>query len=294
MGNYSIKDLERLSGIKAHTIRIWEKRYELIDPERTDTNIRNYSDTDLKKLLNISILNRNGLKISKIARLSNSEIAALVNKLTSDPQDSDSQLENLYIAMIDVDESLFDKIISRAVIQMGFEQMMIKLIYPFFKRMGIMWQTGAISPAQEHFISCLVRQKILVAIDSKVPDIKPNAKSFILYLPENEQHELGLMFMHYLIKKRGHRVLYLGAQLPLDNLVSIEKLRPADYIVTNIVATMEDRSVEEYLEQLSGEFPDKQILATGQQLETVKSNKQNLHILSSVVSFIDYLDSLEY
>jgi DNA-binding transcriptional MerR regulator/methylmalonyl-CoA mutase cobalamin-binding subunit len=292
MGNYSIKDLERLSGIKAHTIRIWEKRYSLIKPERTSTNIRTYCDSDLKNILNISILNRNGLKISKIAQLTGSEIATLVNKLTEDTQDADSQLENLYIAMIDLDESLFDKIISRAIIQMGFERMVLHLLYPFFKRIGIMWQTGTITPAQEHYISNLVRQKLIVAIDSIVLQDTPNSKTFILYLPENELHELGLLFMHYLLKKRGQQVIYLGALLPLDSLIAVEKLKPADYIITSIVGSMDDKEVEEYLQKLSKEMPDKHIWITGRQAEQKTSPSKKITIVPTISKFIELLDEI--
>lgn len=293
MGTYSIKDLERLSGIKAHTIRIWEKRYGLVEPERTSTNIRTYCDTELKKLLNISILNRNGLKISKIAQLTNNEISSLVSKLTEDPNDSDSQFESLYIAMIDLDEALFEKILSRAIIQMGFERMVIDLLYPFFHRIGIMWQTGTISPAQEHFISNLVRQKFIVAIDSIVTNEEPDTKTFILYLPEKELHELGILFMSYVLKKRGHKVIYLGAMLPIESLIAIEKLKPADYILTSIVGSMESPTIEEYLHRLSKEIPDKTIYLTGKQSEELNKTPKNIKILSTIHKFIDMVDQIK-
>lgn len=293
MGTYSIKDLERLSGIKAHTIRIWEKRYGLVEPERTSTNIRTYCDAELKKLLNISILNRNGLKISKIAQLTNNEISSLVSKLTEDPHDSDSQFESLYIAMIDLDEALFEKILSRAIIQMGFERMVIDLLYPFFNRIGIMWQTGTITPAQEHFISNLVRQKFIVAIDSIVSNEEPDAKTFILYLPEKELHELGILFMNYILKKRGHKVIYLGAMLPLDSLIAIEKLKPADFILTSIVGTMESPAVDEYLSRLAKEIPDKTIYLTGRQSEDLNKIPKNIKILGNINKFIEMVEQLK-
>lgn len=292
MGNYSIKDLERLSGIKAHTIRIWEKRYGIINPERTDTNIRTYCDTDLKKILNVSILNRNGLKISKIAQLTGSEIATLVNKLTEDPHDTDSQFENLYISMIDLDENLFDKIISRVIIQMGFEQMFLHLLFPFFKRIGIMWQTGTITPAQEHFISNLVRQKLIVAIDSIIENDNIESKTFLLYLPEKELHELSLLFTYYLLKKRGQKVIYLGAMLPVESLKAVEKLKPVDYLVTSIVGSMDDDEVNTYLKTLSAEIPDKTIFVMGQQAESKISPAENIKIVPTINLFIDTIDEM--
>ena len=292
MGSYSIKDLERLSGIKAHTIRIWEKRYGLIEPARTATNIRTYCDVELKKLLNISILNRNGLKISKIAELKQQEISSLVSKLTEDPTDENSQLESLYIAMIDMDEVVFEKILSRAIIQMGFEDMVIKMLYPFFRRMGVMWQTGTITPAQEHFISNLVRQKIIVAIDSIVLNETPKTKTFVLYLPENEMHELGLLFMNYLLRKRGHKVVYLGAILPINSLISMIKLKPCDYIVTSIVGSMEEEELKEYAIELSKEFPDKNIFLTGSQAQTLQKAPKNIKVLETVKDFIKIVDRI--
>lgn len=292
MGTYSIKDLERLSGIKAHTIRIWEKRYGLVEPTRTSTNIRTYCDAELKKLLNISILNRNGLKISKIAQLTNNEISSLVSKLTEDPHDSDSQFESLYISMIDLDENLFEKILSRAIIQMGFEKMVIDLLYPFFNRIGIMWQTGTITPAQEHFISNLVRQKLIVAIDSIVSNESLNSKTFILYLPEQELHELGLLFMNYILKKRGHKVIYLGAMLPMESLVAIEKLKPSDYVVTSVVGTMESPILEDYLSELSSKIPDKTIYLTGKQVEELSSTPPNIELVSNVQDFIEVIEQI--
>lgn len=292
MGAYSIKDLERLSGIKAHTIRIWEKRYGLIDPTRTPTNIRTYSDAELKKLLNISILNRNGLKVSKIAELTSHEISSLVTKLTEDSKKPHSQLENLYLAMIDLDEIVFEKILSRSIIQLGFENMVIDLLYPFFKRIGVMWQTGTVSPAQEHFISNLVRQKLVVAIDSMVVMETENTKSFILFLPENEWHELGLLFMNYILKKRGHHVSYLGCSLPIESLESITKLKTIDYLVTSIVGSMNENDVDVYVKKLAATFPDKGIYLTGAQVQHLNSIPENVSISKQVTDFVQLIDEI--
>jgi len=292
MGAYSIKDLERLSGIKAHTIRIWEKRYSLIEPTRTDTNIRTYCDAELKKLLNISVLNRNGLKISKIAQLTKNEITSLVNKLTEDAEKPDNQFESLYISMIDLNEDLFEKILSRAIIKMGFEEMIIKLIYPFFRRIGIMWQTGTITPAQEHFISNLVRQKLIVAIDSIIANQSPKSKTFLLYLPENEMHELGLLFIHYILKKRGQKVIYLGAMLPIDNLKAIESLKPSDCIVTSIVASVNEEELNNYLNTLSQKFPEKTIFVTGGQAQLAENPPHNIKLMTSIKNFIEEIEQI--
>ncbi len=293
MANYSIKDLERLTGIKAHTIRIWEKRYGLIDPERTSTNIRAYCDFDLKKLLNISILNKNGFKISKIAQLSANEIADNIHKLTEQPSDSESLIENLAIAMIDLDESRFEKILSRAIIQLGFEDTVIQILNPFLIRIGIMWQTGSINPAQEHFVSNLLRQKMLVAIDSQMGDNQSVAKTFILFLPEGEMHELSLLFASYIIRKRGHKVIYLGQNVPLNDLIEVGKICDPDYFLTSFITTMASCDVFNYLLSLSNEFSEKTFYVTGNKALLLKKDfPDNAVHINSPHELISKVDSI--
>ena len=201
MIRYSIKDLEQLTGIKAHTIRIWEKRHQLIEPERTSTNIRYYSDHDLKRLLNVSILNRNGLKISTIVTMNNEEINERILEISETYHDSDNQIEQLIVAMIELDEQRFDRVLSTSVIKLGFDDTVIKVLYPFFEKIGLLWQIGTIYPAQEHFVSNLIRQKLIIAIDGQSGNAKPESKNFLIFLPANEWHELGLLFYSYLGKK---------------------------------------------------------------------------------------------
>lgn len=293
MATYTIKDLEKLSGIKAHTIRIWEKRYGLIEPERTSTNIRTYCDLDLKRLLNISLLNQNGLKISKIARLSNDELSDKIQHLQQNSTDTESQIKSLTLSMIELDEEKFEKIISRAVIQLGFEDTMINVIYPFFQRIGIMWQTGIINPAQEHFVSNLIRQKLIVAIDSQININQSSHKSFILFLPEGELHELGLLFFGYLIKKRGHRLIYLGQSAPMNDLIEVTKLRKTDYIVTAFVSSINGQDISLYLKNLSERLKNETIFISGGQTETLKGElPSNVKTVSSPLEFIDILDKI--
>ncbi len=296
MANYSIKDLERLTGIKAHTIRIWEKRYNLIEPERTSTNIRAYSDAELKKLLNISILNKNGLKISKIAHLTSDELAENINKLTETSTDAVSQIENLAIAMIDLDETKFEKILSRSIIQFGFEDTVNHILRPFFVKIGLMWQTGSINPAQEHFVSNLVRQKMLVAIDSQITGNLPESKRFTLFLPEGEMHELGLLFGNYLIRKRGHSVVYLGQNVPLSDLIEIERIRPSDYMLTSFITSLNECNLMGYLHQLSDKYPEKKIYVTGEQAEKLLDGiPENIKFLESpeaLTKELNYISSL--
>jgi MerR family transcriptional regulator, light-induced transcriptional regulator len=294
MAHYSIRDLERLTGIKAHTIRIWEKRYGLIEPERSSTNIREYCDIELKKLLNISILNKNGYKISKIANLSSEEIAENINTLSHHSPDAGSFLENLTIAMIDLDEPKFEKILTRSILQLGFEETVTKILSPFFVRIGIMWQTGTISPAQEHFVSHLVRQKILVATDNHLPGDTVHAKTFLLFLPEGEMHELGILFANYLIRKRGHRVIYLGQNIPLSDLGEVEKIKPADFILTSFITSLIDCDIINYLQSLVNQFQGKTIYITGSQAKALKDNfPASVKFLSSPQELLYELDQIK-
>lgn len=267
---YSIKDLEKLTGIKAHTIRIWEKRYQLINPERTNTNIRFYSDNDLKKLLNISILNRYGIKISNIVNMSNAEINEKIMELLESAHDHESQIEQLILSMIELDESRFDKVLSSSVIKLGFVETVTQILYPFFEKVGILWQIGTIYPAQEHFVSVLVRQKLIIAIDGLSGSAKPGAKTFLMFLPSNELHELGLLFYSYLVRKSGFKVLYLGQSVPFEDLLEVNHKHQIDYLFTAITTPLTQKKYTDYLNQLSTAFADKKIFVTGYQANEFK------------------------
>jgi DNA-binding transcriptional MerR regulator len=263
MGAYTIRELENLSGIKAHTIRIWEKRYGLIAPQRTSTNIRTYCDSELRKLLNISILNRNGLKISKIARLSQGEIAQQVNHFNENVTSTENQVESLALAMIDMDEYKFEQVLARSIIKFGFEEAVMHVLYPFFVKVGLMWQTGSITPVQEHFVSGIIRQKFFVAIDSLVSNDKPGVPRFVFFLPEGEYHEFGLLFFCYLAKKRGFQTIYLGQSLPVEDLPDLVLSKKIDYLVTSSSTSINGNNIMTFIEQLSSLFPDQVVFVSG-------------------------------
>ena len=264
MSTYSIKDLEQLSGIKAHTLRIWEQRYNLLQPKRTDTNIRFYDDDDIKLILNVALLNDNGVKISKIASMSPNELREEVMKPTERSLTHDDNIHALTICMIEMDEERFDKILSTNILKLGFEQTMLNVIYPFMSKIGVLWQTGAINPAQEHFISNLVRQKLIVAIDGQIP--QQGGKKFLLFLPEGELHEISILFASYLIKSKGHKVIYLGQSTPNDDLLSVFKLHQPEYLLTVITTSPSSEYVQEYINALADRFASAQILVTGYQV----------------------------
>ena len=273
MANYNIKDIEQLSGIRAHTLRIWERRYGIIEPKRTKTNIRYYDDEDLKRILNISILNKSGYKISKIANLTEDSLNREVLNVNGSNETYEIQIGSMVKAMIDFDEILFEKTFNTSVIQLGFDATILKIIYPFFKRIGILWLTGNIDPAQEHFMSNLVRQKIIVAIDSipEYPNI--NSESFVLFLQFNQWHEMSLLLSSYFIKKNGHKSIYLGKSLPSESLISVSKVIGFNNIITTVNYTLSDKEIKESINKLCIEFPDKKIYFGGVKFESIPDPK---------------------
>lgn len=264
-GCYSIKDLERLTGIKAHTIRIWEKRYCIVKPERTKSNIRCYSDEDLKRLLNISILVKNGHKISRIAEYNDSDINEKILELSRLSNNNSNQIESLIVSMIELDESKFEKLLNSAIIKLGFERTVFEIIYPLFEKIGVLWQTGSINPAQEHFITSLIRRKMIVAIDGLPTYSDPASKKVTLFLPAWELHELGLLLYDYLLRKHGYKTFYLGQSLPLDYLVSVSKVQAPDYILTLFTGATSQTKLKDYIQDLSTRFPDQKIFISGMQ-----------------------------
>jgi DNA-binding transcriptional MerR regulator len=293
MAQYSIKDLENFTGIKAHTIRIWEKRYKIIEPNRTNTNIRYYSDEDLRKLLNISILNRNGIKISKIVNFSTQTIGEKVFSFSQTKGDVNSQIEALVIAMIDLDESKFEKVFNTAVINYGFEETILNLMYPFFGRIGTLWQIGSINPAQEHFISNLLRQKLIVAVDGISYAMNGNSKSFLLFLPEGEYHELGLIFYQYLIKKHKHNVYYLGETVPFSGLIEISKTKKFDYLVTSMSTGIPSSEMQNYITALSLNFKKATIFIAGLVADNIDFNlPPNIILIKDVFKLKTELDKI--
>ncbi len=293
MIRYSINELEKLSGIKAHTIRMWEKRYRIIAPRRTKTNIRYYDDADLKKLLNISTLNNHGYKISKIACLDDNAIKEKVIDITGANGDESSVINNLIVAMIDFNEESFEHILNSSILKLGFEKTVINILYPFLEKIGVLWQVGSINPSQEHFITNLIRQKLIIAIDGQARQTSDNAKTFLLFLPEGEYHELGLLFYNLLLKKKGHNVIYLGQSLPFDDLVEVEKVRHCDFLFTYFVAAFSTGEITAYLERLSKSFPGKKIFITGYQVQQTALNvPDHVTILKNAEDFKDILKSI--
>ncbi|WP_373519811.1 MerR family transcriptional regulator [Pricia sp.] len=222
--SFSIRDLENLSGIKAHTIRIWEKRYNLLSPERTRTNIRSYSVTSLQKLLNVTLLYNGGYKISKIAKIPEKNIPLLVREIIADSKSKNHSISAFKLAMINFDQSLFTKTYNGLLTDRSFGEIFRDIFIPLLKELGMLWQTDTISAAHEHFISCLIKQKIVINTE-KLQHIEPvnKDKIFVPFLPENEIHDIGLLYLNYEIVLRGYKSIYLGQTVPMENLVDTMK-----------------------------------------------------------------------
>ena len=220
--SFSIRDLENLSGIKAHTIRIWEKRYHLLQPERTATNIRTYSLSSLQKLLNITLLYNNGYKISKIAKLEEDNIPQLVNEIIARNSEKHHAINAFKLAMVNFDSAHFFQTFNSLMVERNFREIFNKVFIPLLNELGLLWQTNTISPAHEHFITSLIKQKIYIHTE-KFQKLEPTKtdKVFVMFLPENEIHEVGLLFLNYEIVSRGYKTIYLGQSMPLENMVDL-------------------------------------------------------------------------
>jgi len=293
MAVYSIKELEKLSGIKAHTIRIWEKRYSLIEPHRTNTNIRYYTDENLKKILNVAVLNRHGIKISSIARLNDLELKEEILRVSETSDSSNTVIDAMVLSMIDLDEYKLEAMIDKSINKIGFKSTVIDVLYPFLDKVGILWQSGDVYPAQEHFVSFLIRQKIIGATDRLSNTFNQNGKKFLLLLPEGEWHEIALLFAQYLIKEANHEVIYLGQSVPYSDVLAIGASKRLDYILFSSSICHTGFKLDRYLEDLGGAFPDKKILyCANNKGELSSESSKNLVHLQEIIDLYDFLQHI--
>ncbi|HEY9116006.1 MAG TPA: MerR family transcriptional regulator [Bacteroidales bacterium] len=291
MIQYSINELESLTGIKAHTIRIWEKRYGLLKPERTDTNIRHYSNDELRKLINVTTLYNGGMKISHIVNLSENELNEKITELINTSQSEQTAvyepyIGNLITASLTFDEVSFEKNFSNAILRYGLANTYQFILLPVLQRIGILWNTEKINPGQEHFISNLVLQKIYSAIDGLQPSANSEEK-WLLFLPQHEFHEIGLLIANYLLRNAGKKVIYLGSRVPYDALVQTAQFNKPTHLMLVIVRNQPADELQEYLDKLSIEFKDLKIIITGNTalLSQVKIKKPMI-LISSFEEFV--------
>ncbi|MEO8765774.1 MAG: MerR family transcriptional regulator [Ginsengibacter sp.] len=259
---FTIRDIENLSGIKAHTIRIWEQRYSFLKPKRSETNIRYYTNDELRIILNVALLNKYGYKISHINKMSREAMFENVLSLTDESAKENVILNRLLECMVSFDVELFENIISGCINTSGIEKTILQILLPFLDKVGILWLTHHINPAQEHLVSNVIRQKIISGIDS-LPAKLTSLSKICLFLPEGEYHELSLLFVAYLLKKKGIPYLYLGANVPFEELQTVVALKKPVYLYTHITTAGQSFNVEKFLSVLSKDFRNHPTIISG-------------------------------
>ena len=295
---FSIKNLENLSGIKAHTLRIWEKRYNLLQPERTDTNIRRYSLESLKRLLNVTLLYNHGFKISKIASLNEDEIPELIRSIALKSNSEQVAINAFKLAMINFDYELFDRNYNEILQHNDFQYLFLNVFMPLMRELGILWQTGAISPSHEHFITNLIKQKLHLHTEHIQRDINfdKNQPIFVIFLPENEIHELGVLYLNFLVINSGYRTIFLGQSLQTSSLETLYSYNTRFYFMTYLTVEPNKEEIMPYLDNfyysLLKDRDSKLLIFGPQQIEIdTESLPAQIELYRSVESFISkYLE----
>ncbi|WP_031426089.1 MerR family transcriptional regulator [Flavimarina sp. Hel_I_48] len=293
---FSIKDLENLAGVKAHTIRIWEKRYNLLEPDRTPTNIRTYTLKDLQKLLNVTFLLEHNYKISKIAQNDNKAIIKMVKQIVEQKEKPKNHqaLNSFKIAMMNFDQQLFAKTFDSLSDKLQFRDIFYQVLIPLLEEIGLLWQTNTIDPSHEHFITNLIKQKILLKIEEyQIEHIPDKSKVFVLFLPENEIHDLGLLFLNYEIVSHGYKCIYLGQSIMIENLKYLNQNQPNVHFVSYFTVKPEDTSVSDYVKIFNKEMENDHIplYIFGRKAlrENIKNLPSNAQVIKSIDSFIEDL-----
>lgn len=292
MNAFTIKDLQNLSGIKAHTIRIWEQRYAFIKPQRTQTNIRYYTNEELKKILNISLLNKYGYKISHINKMSDPEILEKIVSLSNLQAQQERIVNEMIQYMVDMNIDGFEDVLDNYIAVKGFDKTITQIIFPFLERIGILWVTNHINPAQEHLVTNIIRQKLIAGIETVFTHITTN-KLVLLFLPEGEHHELGLLYICYLLKSRGIKTLYLGANVPVADIEFVSKFKKPDYLYTHLTATASNFNFEKFLHQVNTRLDSFPLVISGQLTSSYKKTlPQKVSFKTSLQDVIDYISVL--
>jgi DNA-binding transcriptional MerR regulator len=292
MNVFTIKDLENLSGIKAHTIRIWEQRYNFLKPCRTETNIRYYCCEELKTLLNISLLNKYGYKISHIDRMSEQELRSKIIALTDTEARQERLVNELIAHMIDLNIECFEHVLDNYVLMHGIDRSITQIIFPFLHRIGILWITSHIQPAQEHLVSYIIRQKLVVGIEGAMP-MRRVQRTILLFLPEGEYHELGLLYVHYLLRSHGARVLYLGCDMSLKEVEFVCKHKQPDFLYTHLTGIAGNFCLEKFISQVSQRIPDIPLVMSGQLVRAQgKKVPAGVHFKRSLAEVQEFVASL--
>lgn len=292
MSSYTIKDLEQISGIKAHTIRIWEQRYHFLQPQRTETNIRSYSAEELKVILNVSLLNKYGFKISHIDRMSQTEMEEKILGLNQLDAEKERVVNALIKDMVSLNMVSFERQLDNYIAQKGIEKTVTTIIFSFLERVGVLWITNHINPAQEHLASNIIRQKIILGIE-KLPRTYQNTKLVVLFMPEGEYHEIGLLFVHYLLKLRGFNVDYLGTNVPLVDLKYLTEIKKVDYLYAHITAPIKGFKLNKFMDQISILNTSIPVILTGQMMQEYNGPvAAHIKVMNSLSQTLELLSSL--
>lgn len=292
MNAFTIKDLENLSGIKAHTIRIWEQRYSFLNPQRTETNIRYYSGDELKTVLNIALLNKYGFKISHIDKMSTAEMREKTLSLNQAQAQIERMVNELISCMVDMKLDEFEMILDGYIKSKGIEKTIPQIIFPFLERIGILWITNHINPAQEHLVTNIIRQKLIMGIETcHAPLVQK--KTVLVFLPEGEHHELGILFTNYLFKSRGIKVIYLGANVPLKDVEYVATLKKPDFLYSHLTSVANNFNFEKFLVNVQNRIPEFQVIVSGALTQNYKKRiPTNVSFKKSLSEVMEYITTL--
>ncbi len=296
MDVFTIKDLENLTGIKAHTIRIWEQRYSFLKPTRSNSNIRCYNSDELRTILNISLLNKYGYKISHINRMPEGEINEKILLLSQVEALQERLVNELIHCMLELNMEAFECKLDKYIRINGVEECILKIIFPFLERIGILWLTNHINPAQEHLVTNIIRSKIIVGIEGIKNKDRPDnpGKKVLLFLPEGENHELGLLFIYYLLKKEGFTVLYVGANIPVKDLASIARCKEPVILYSHLTSVLQNFNLENFLLSIHKELSNFQFVISGKLIQSYKKKfPPNIHFRKSIAEVMDCIVSLD-
>ncbi|MFN3300850.1 MAG: MerR family transcriptional regulator [Sediminibacterium sp.] len=292
MNAFTIKDLENLSGIKAHTIRIWEQRYSFLNPQRTETNIRYYSGDELKTVLNIALLNKYGFKISHIDKMSTAEMREKTLALNQAQAQIERMVNELISCMVDMKLDEFEMLLDGYIKSKGIEKTIPQIIFPFLERIGILWITNHINPAQEHLVTNIIRQKLIMGIETcHAPLVQK--KTVLVFLPEGEHHELGILFTNYLFKSRGIKVIYLGANVPLKDVEYVATLKKPDFLYSHLTSVANNFNFEKFLVNVQNRIPEFQVIVSGALTQNYKKRiPTNVSFKKSLSEVMEYITAL--
>ncbi len=292
MNAFTIKDLENLSGIKAHTIRIWEQRYNFLKPNRTQTNIRQYTSDELKAILNIALLNKYGYKISHIDKMSPEEIRNRIISLGNVQAEQERLVNELINEMVDLNPDAFEAILNEQIRARGIDKTITQLIFPFLEKIGILWRTNHINPAHEHLVTNIIRQKMIVGIEA-VYSLMVTGHTALLFLPEGEYHELGLLYMYFLLKGCGVKVLYLGANVPARDIEFVANLKKPDFLYTHLTSVAHNFNFDKFLTRFQTGCAGHPLVVSGMlTLQFKKKIPDNVRFIKSLQEVMEFVAQL--